>query len=152
MREVNTLLDSPKSSILQPWTIRYEPIPDLTKKPLLSSIQSLPQLELKPLPNTLKYVYLGPNNTLPVIIATSLNSDQENQLVDLLKHKSVIGWSVADLKRISISVCMHRIYYEENTKPSRESQRRLNPNMREVVQKEVVKWLDAGIILSLIHI
>ena len=108
---MNTLLDSPKSSILQPWTIRYEPIPDLTKKPLLSSIQSLPQLELKSLPNMVKYVYLGSNNTLPVIITTSLNSDQENQLVDLLKqHKSAIGWSVVNLKGISPTVCMHRIY------------------------------------------
>jgi len=91
-------------------------------------------------------VYLEPNNTLPIINATSLNSDQENQLVDLLKqHKSTIGWSVADLKGITPAVCMHRIYCEENTKPSRKTQRRLNPNMR-VVKKEVVKWLDAGII------
>jgi len=41
---------------------------------------------------------------------------------------------------------MHHIYCEDNTKPSREMQRRLNPNMREVGKKEVVKWLDAGII------
>ncbi|KAL6009462.1 hypothetical protein ACLOJK_022691, partial [Asimina triloba] len=32
---------------------------------------------------------------------------------------------------------------EENAKPSREMQRRLNPNMKEVDKKEVVKWLDA---------
>ena len=92
-------------------------------------------------------MYLEPNNTLPIINATSLNSDQENQLVDLLKqHKSTIGWSVADLKGITPAVCMHRIYCEENIKPSREAQRRLNPNMREDVKKEVVKWFDAGII------
>ncbi|XP_035845639.1 uncharacterized protein LOC110933891 [Helianthus annuus] len=30
--------------------------------------------------------------------------------------------------------------------PSRDTQRRLNPNMREVVKKEVLKWLDAGIV------
>ena len=77
-REANTMLDLPKSSILLPWTIRYKPLPDLAKEPLLSSIQSPPQLELKPLLNTLKYVYIRPNNTLPVFIATSLNSDQEN--------------------------------------------------------------------------
>ena len=146
-REVNTLLHSPKSSILLPWTIKYEPLSDLAKEPLLSSVQSPPQLELKSLTNTLKYVYLGPNNTLPTIIATSLNSDEENQLVDLLKqHKSAIGWSVADLKKISLAVCMHCIYYEENTKPFREAQRRLNSNMREVVNKEEVKWLDVDII------
>jgi len=53
---------------------------------------------------------------------------------------------VANLKGISPALCMHRIYCEENTKPSREAQGRLNLNMREVVKKEVVKWLDASII------
>jgi hypothetical protein len=41
---------------------------------------------------------------------------------------------------------MHRIHLEEGARPSREAQRRLNPNMKEVVMKEVVKLLDAGII------
>ena len=43
-------------------------------------------------------------------------------------------------------MCMHRIHMEENAKPLREMQRRLNPNMQEVVRAEVLKLLDAGII------
>jgi hypothetical protein len=35
---------------------------------------------------------------------------------------------------------------EENAKPSREMQRRLNPNMKEVVKNKVIKLLDNGII------
>ncbi|MCI27349.1 hypothetical protein A2U01_0048547, partial [Trifolium medium] len=35
---------------------------------------------------------------------------------------------------------------EENAKNSVESQRRLNPIMKEVVKKEIIKWLDVGII------
>ena len=35
---------------------------------------------------------------------------------------------------------------EESYKPSRQQQRRLNPPMLEVVKKEVIKLLDAGII------
>ena len=31
-------------------------------------------------------------------------------------------------------------------KPSIEHQRRLNPPMQEVVKKEIIKWLDAGVI------
>jgi hypothetical protein len=38
------------------------------------------------------------------------------------------------------------IYLEEDVKPSREMQRRLNPNMKEVVKNEVIKLLDNGII------
>jgi hypothetical protein len=53
---------------------------------------------------------------------------------------------MADLKGIDPSICMHRIHLEEGARSSREAQRRLNPNMKEVVMKEVVKLLDAGII------
>ena len=41
---------------------------------------------------------------------------------------------------------MHRILMEDNRKPIVENQRRLNPNVKEVVRVEVLKWLDAGII------
>ena len=46
-------------------------------------------------------------------------------------------------------ICTHRIYLEENAKPSREMQRRLNPNMKEVVKNKVIKLLDNGIIYSI---
>jgi hypothetical protein len=38
------------------------------------------------------------------------------------------------------------IYLKKNAKPSREKQRRLNPNMKEVVRNEVINLLDNGII------
>jgi len=41
---------------------------------------------------------------------------------------------------------MHRIHIDEGRKPSRQPQRHLNPNMQDVVKKEVVKLLDTGII------
>ena len=41
---------------------------------------------------------------------------------------------------------MHRIFLEDGHKPLVEAQRRLNPTMKEVVRKEVLKWLDAGVI------
>ena len=43
-------------------------------------------------------------------------------------------------------MCTHMIYLEENVKPSREMQRRLNPNMKEIVKNKVIKLLDNGII------
>jgi hypothetical protein len=61
-------------------------------------------------------------------------------------HKNVLGWTIADIKGINPLICTHRIYLEENAKPSREMQRRLNPNMKEVVKNEVIKLLDNGII------
>jgi hypothetical protein len=41
---------------------------------------------------------------------------------------------------------MHKILMEESYKLTFQPQRRLNPNMQEVVKKEVLKLLDAGII------
>jgi hypothetical protein len=119
----------------------------LSHKKLLSSILQAPELELKPLPDNLKYVFIGDNNTLPVIIAKGLTSTQEEKLVKLLcDHKTAIGWTLADIKGISPSMCMHHILLEENTKPTRETQRRLNPPMMEVVKAEILKLLDAGVI------
>ena len=44
---------------------------------------------------------------------------------------------------------MHKILLEENAKPYVEHQRRLNPVMKEVVRKEVLKWLNAGFIYAI---
>ena len=41
---------------------------------------------------------------------------------------------------------MHKILMEEDAKTSIEHQRRLNLVMKEVVKKEVLKWLNAGFI------
>jgi hypothetical protein len=61
-------------------------------KKLLSSILQEPELELKPLPDNLKYVFIGDNNTLPVIVAKGLTSAHEKKLVKLLcDHKTAIG-------------------------------------------------------------
>ncbi|KAI3708563.1 hypothetical protein L2E82_37811 [Cichorium intybus] len=106
-----------------------------------------PKLELKPLPKHVKYALLGDKDNLPVIVAADLTGEQEKELLKVLsKHKEAIGWTIADLKGISPTTCMHRIITEEGAKPARDTQRRLNPNLKEVVKKEVLKWLDAGII------
>ena len=44
---------------------------------------------------------------------------------------------------------MHKILLEENVKTSIEHQRMLNPVMKEVVRKEVLKWLNVGFIYAI---
>ncbi|KAL4272968.1 hypothetical protein GQ457_13G013660 [Hibiscus cannabinus] len=41
---------------------------------------------------------------------------------------------------------MHKILLDDNHKPTVDAQRRLNQAMKDVVRKEILKWLDAGII------
>ncbi|XP_075080252.1 uncharacterized protein LOC142165779 [Nicotiana tabacum] len=114
------------------------------------SIEEAPKLELKPLPAHLCYAYLGSSETLPVIISSSLTSTQEEKLLRVLcEHKKAIGWTIADIKGISPSFCMHKIFLEDGHCPTVEQQRILNPIMKEVVKKEVIKLLDAGIIFPI---
>ena len=73
--------------------------------------------------------------------------NQENQLLEILRtHRTAIGWTIANIKGIGPLIYTHRIHLEEDVKPSRQPQRRLNPIMKEVVKKEVLKLLDVGVI------
>jgi len=102
---------------------------------------------LKHLFDNLKYVFIGDNNTLSVIIAKGLTNMQEKRFVKLLRdHKTTISWILVNIKGISPSMCMHHIILEDNTKPIRKMQRRLNPPMIEEVKAEILKLLDARFI------
>ena len=126
---------------------KYFESPGEGAKPPVPSIEQPPKMEQKPLPSHLKYAYLGEESTLPVIISSSLTAMEEETLLRVLRdYKQALGWSLADLKGIRPSMCMHRILLEDGHKPSVEAQRRLNPIMKEVVRKEVLKWLDTGVI------
>ena len=48
-------------------------------------IEDAPKLELKPLPPHLRYVFLGKDDTFPVIIASDLNVHQVESLVSVKK-------------------------------------------------------------------
>ncbi|CAM8905954.1 unnamed protein product [Rhodiola kirilowii] len=106
-------------------------------------------VELKPLPASLRYEFLGPNSTYPVIVNASLTDVETQKLLDVLrKHRPALGYSIDDLKGISPDLCMHRINLEDDARPSRDALRRLNPKLNDVVKKEILKLLDAGIIYS----
>ncbi|XP_058222978.1 uncharacterized protein LOC131332701 [Rhododendron vialii] len=131
------------------WTLKFEEfeeLPPIEKKVLPSSVEP-PKLELKPLPDTLKYVFLGDNETYPVVISSSLGNLQKMKLINSLRrHMNAIGWTIADIKGIDATLCSHHIALEDNVKPSRQPQHRLNPIMKDVVRAEVLQLLDVGII------
>ncbi|KAL1164893.1 hypothetical protein V6Z11_A06G097000 [Gossypium hirsutum] len=109
----------------------------LLGRPFLSTAQmkiDALELELKPLPDHLKYAFLGEGNTLPVIILSKLSRVEKENLVRILRnYKEVIGWTIFDIKGFSPSTCMHKIQVVDNAIPKREAQRRLNPPMIEAV-------------------
>jgi hypothetical protein len=104
-------------------------------------------VELKQLPPGLHYVFLNGDHETLVIISDKLFNDETWRLVATLeKYRSVIGYSLKDLKRISPSLRPHRIPMEHDHKPVCEHQWQLNNAMREVVKKNVLKLLNAGVI------
>ena len=106
-----------------------------------------PKVELKPLPHGVRYAFLGPNESYPVIVSSELTELELSQLLNALKKfRKAIGYSLDDIKGISPSLCMHRIHLEDESMTSIEHQRRLNPNLKDVVKKEILKLLDAGVI------
>ncbi|KAK4590247.1 hypothetical protein RGQ29_020688 [Quercus rubra] len=134
------------SKLQQSSNAHHITLPVSNERPLPSILQA-PIPDLKPLPNHLKYVFLRDEGTLQVIISSKLSAPQEEKLVQVLKeHKTTIGWTIPDIKGISPSTCMHRILLEEGARPSRQLQRRLNPPMMDVVNKEILKLLEVGVI------
>ena len=118
-------------------------------------------LILKEFPSHLKYAFLEPEKTKPVIIYAALTENEEQKLLKILrKYKEAIAWSIEDLKGIIPSIFMNKILLEDNAKTSIEHQRRLNPVMKDVARKEMLKWLNAGFIyaisdsswVSLVHV
>nr|GEY60673.1 reverse transcriptase domain-containing protein [Tanacetum cinerariifolium] len=112
-----------------------------------SSIEEPPELELKELPSHLEYAFLEDSNKLPVIIAKNLKADEREALINVLKsHTWTIAWKISNIKGIDLRFYTHKISMEDEYKPAVQSQRRVNPKIHDVIKKEVINLLDAGII------
>ena len=108
---------------------------------------------MKELPSHLTYAFLEPEKVKLVIIPAALTEPEEQKLLETLrKYKKALPWSIEYLKGISPSIYMHNILLEVNAKASIEHQRRLNLVMKEVVRKELLKWLNAGFLYVISYI
>nr|GEW62815.1 reverse transcriptase domain-containing protein [Tanacetum cinerariifolium] len=106
-----------------------------------------PKLGLKELPSHLEYAFLEDSNKLLVIIAKNLKVDEREALINVLKsHKWAIAWKISNIKGIDPRFYTHKILMEDDYKPAVQSQRRVNPKIHDVIKKEVIKLLDAGMI------
>ena len=100
----------------------------------------------------LRYAFLNNDQNYPMIISDKLSQEESLHLLTILeKHRSAFGHSLQDLKGISPALCTHRIPIDPNSIHSRDPQCRLNNVMSEVVKKEVLKLLHAGIIYPVPH-
>ncbi|GJY61436.1 hypothetical protein Tco_0462093 [Tanacetum coccineum] len=104
-------------------------------------------VELKNLPPHLEYAFLEGGDKLPVIIAKDLKDEEKTALIKVLKsYKRALAWQLSDIKGINPEFCTHKILMEDDFKPAVQHRRKVNPKIHEVIKKEVLKLLDAGLI------
>jgi len=101
---------------ISPSIAKVEPLQDENKPS--SEVAKVPEVELKPLPSSMRYEFLGPKPTYSVIVNASLNASQIDSLLRaLMKHCKAIGYTLDDLKGIHPFLCMHQILMEDSHKP-----------------------------------
>lgn len=62
--------------------------------------KATPVFDLKPLPDHLRYAFLGGNEIYAVIVSAFLKVHELEELLGVQrKHKSAIGWSISDIKK-----------------------------------------------------
>ena len=75
-------------------------------------------LNLKQLPNTLKYAYLDEKKIYHDVISANLSEHEEERLLKILRrHCAAIGYTLDDLKGISPTLLQHKINMEPDAKP-----------------------------------
>ncbi|GKD21144.1 reverse transcriptase domain-containing protein [Tanacetum coccineum] len=96
----------------------FEKITFNTDYKIKTSFEKTPtDLELKPLPDNLEYVFLEEPYFLPVIISSQLSEENKNKLISVLKrHKQAFAWKTLYIPRICPSFCKHKIQLLEDKK------------------------------------
>jgi len=80
-------------------------------------------------------------------LSKSLPPDQKLKYVELIKEFwDVFAWSYEDLKFYDTSIIQHTIPLKENQKPFKQKLRRINPVLLPLIEKEIKRMHDAGII------
>ena len=82
---IHCLLESAQELEVSNWKLKYEELPPCEIK-LLPSNKQVPKWKLKLWPNDLKYVFLGTNETFPMVISFELDSLQECKGRHLILH------------------------------------------------------------------
>ncbi|GKE36846.1 reverse transcriptase domain-containing protein, partial [Tanacetum coccineum] len=83
-------------------------------------------LELKPLPGNLEYVFLEKPSFLPVFISSQLSKEKKNKLISVLKkHKQAFAWKTTYIPGICPSFCKHKIQLLDDKKPVVQKQKKV---------------------------
>ena len=86
-------------------------------------------------------------NPKMIKLSKTLPPDQKLKYIKLFtEFQDVFSWSYEDLKSYDTSVIQHTIPLKENQKPFKQKMRRINPVLLPLIEKEVKRMYQAGII------
>jgi len=104
--------------------------------------------KIEPLNATIEEHNIGTAEKPKMIkLSKNLPPDQKPKHIDLFKEfQDVFAWSYEDLKSYDTSMIQHTIPLKPNQKPFKQKLRRINPVLLPLIEKEVKKMFEAGII------
>lgn len=106
-----------------------------------------PKIKWKMFPQELVYEFLDEEFNHPINRNVDLGEHETKKLLVVLqKYPKTTWYTIQDMKGKNSLYFIHNILLEEDYKPSREYKKRLNPNMKEVDKKKVLKLLEVGVI------
>jgi hypothetical protein len=112
--------------------------PDITQLYTLSLASSEKE-------ETTELVEISPGK--PLYINSSLEPEQKTQVIEMLQRQfDAFAWDYADMKGIHPDTCTHHIYTNDQIRPVRQPQRRMNPTLKDIVKEELQKLLQANLI------
>ncbi|GJU79008.1 reverse transcriptase domain-containing protein [Tanacetum coccineum] len=121
----------------------FEKITINTDYKIKTSLEEPPtDLELKPLPDNLEYVFLEEPSFLLVIVSSQLSKEKKNELISILKkHKQAFAWKTTDILVICPSFCKHKIQLLDDKNPVVQKQRRaLKRILEKIVKDNLAIW------------
>lgn len=110
---------------------------DIPKKP-----------KMEPLKAYIEDYNLGTEENLKMVkLSKSFPPDQKLKYVELMREfQDVFAWSYKDLKSYDTSIIQHTIPLKENQKPFKQKLKRINPALLPLIEKEIKRMYEAGII------
>jgi len=113
---------------------------DIPKKP-----------KMQPLNSDIEECNIGTEeNSKMIKLSKTLPPDQKLKYVELFKEfQDVFAWSYEDLKFYDTSVIQHTIPLKENQKPFKKKLRGVNPVLLALIEKEIKRMYEVGIIVPI---
>ena len=122
-----------------------------TEEEFESISRDLKQYEEKPKPNLeeTEIINIGTKTEVKEVkVSIHLNKKQKEEMIEfLMLFQDVFAWSYDDMPGISTDIVVHRLPTDPNFLPVKQKPRKFKPEMSLKIKEQIVKQLNAKIIM-----